>query len=435
MIVAPTRRRPHHPRHQRPALRRLRPSAGLLLGVQPDSRRVARPAAGRAAAGARTPALPGRLADALLRLHARRDRAAGRIAGRGHARQRHAVAGNGPQAGWGRGPSGMLSGGPEHRPARTPAAGAGLGVRTVEKLLAARRVRRLRHADLGRLHVPLAKVLPFVAAPTTCPPTGCASPPACAPSWRPRRRRPRSSPEPAWNGTGPRHAANHHPEPCGRLAGLSPGGPRLPAGRPAARGRALAGGGRCGRAICSRPSAAGQQRADAASDERGQPHPPQPVCPAPSWPWPSTRTLHSDPERHALLYRAIWRLAHEAPCATTRSTPTWHACSAWPPPCGATCTRCAPSCASARRGRRPGRALHVAWFEPDHHISRAANAAFFVQRFTQMRWAILTPAAVCAGTRARCRKARAPRAPMRRRPMRARRSGSPTTGTHSIRRA
>ncbi len=39
----------------------------------------------------------------------------------------------------------------------------GLGVRTVEKLLAARRVRRLRHADLGRLHVPLAKVLPFVA--------------------------------------------------------------------------------------------------------------------------------------------------------------------------------------------------------------------------------------------------------------------------------
>ena len=38
----------------------------------------------------------------------------------------------------------------------------GLGVRTVDRLLAARRARALRHADLARLHVPLAKVLPFV---------------------------------------------------------------------------------------------------------------------------------------------------------------------------------------------------------------------------------------------------------------------------------
>ena len=32
----------------------------------------------------------------------------------------------------------------------------------------------------------------------------------------------------------------------------------------------------------------------------------------------------------------------------------------------------------------------VAWFEPEHHIVRA-NAAFFVNRFTTMRWTILTP--------------------------------------------
>ena len=38
----------------------------------------------------------------------------------------------------------------------------GLGVKSVDKLLAARRVRRLRAADLARLKVPLAKVLPFV---------------------------------------------------------------------------------------------------------------------------------------------------------------------------------------------------------------------------------------------------------------------------------
>lgn len=34
--------------------------------------------------------------------------------------------------------------------------------------------------------------------------------------------------------------------------------------------------------------------------------------------------------------------------------------------------------------------LHIAWFEPDHHIVRAA-APFFRARFANMHWAILTP--------------------------------------------
>ncbi len=38
----------------------------------------------------------------------------------------------------------------------------GLGVKAVQRLLQARRVRRIRAADLERLHVPLRKVLPFV---------------------------------------------------------------------------------------------------------------------------------------------------------------------------------------------------------------------------------------------------------------------------------
>ena len=38
----------------------------------------------------------------------------------------------------------------------------GLGIKAVARLLQARRVRRLRSADLERLRVPLAKVLPFV---------------------------------------------------------------------------------------------------------------------------------------------------------------------------------------------------------------------------------------------------------------------------------
>ena len=38
----------------------------------------------------------------------------------------------------------------------------GLGVKAVGRMLQARRVRRLRAADLERMHVPVAKVLPFV---------------------------------------------------------------------------------------------------------------------------------------------------------------------------------------------------------------------------------------------------------------------------------
>ena len=38
----------------------------------------------------------------------------------------------------------------------------GLGVKAVERLLVARRVRQVRSADLARLHVPLKKVMPFV---------------------------------------------------------------------------------------------------------------------------------------------------------------------------------------------------------------------------------------------------------------------------------
>ncbi len=41
----------------------------------------------------------------------------------------------------------------------------------------------------------------------------------------------------------------------------------------------------------------------------------------------------------------------------------------------------------ARAGQEP---LHMAWFEPAHHVTRE-NASFFKRRFTGMHWAILTP--------------------------------------------
>ena len=105
--------------------------------------------------------------------------------------------------------------------------------------------------------------------------------------------------------------------------------------------------------------------------------------------------LHSDPERFALLYRLLWRLqAHprimedkadtdvrrieELDKNVRRDSHKMHAFVRF------------------RRVEVPGEdgeepADHyVAWFEPDHHIVRA-NAGFFMRRFANMRWSILTP--------------------------------------------
>jgi putative DNA modification/repair radical SAM protein len=52
----------------------------------------------------------------------------------------------------------------------------GLGMRSVERLLIARRARSVRRADLDRLRVPVAKVLPFVALPDHLPKDGDSAP-------------------------------------------------------------------------------------------------------------------------------------------------------------------------------------------------------------------------------------------------------------------
>jgi putative DNA modification/repair radical SAM protein len=61
---------------------------------------------------------------------------------------------------------------PKERLLRVP----GLGVKSVERLLLARRARSVRRADLDRLRVPVAKVLPFVALPDHLPREADAAP-------------------------------------------------------------------------------------------------------------------------------------------------------------------------------------------------------------------------------------------------------------------
>ncbi|MBD3728138.1 MAG: UdgX family uracil-DNA binding protein [Sphingomonadales bacterium] len=104
--------------------------------------------------------------------------------------------------------------------------------------------------------------------------------------------------------------------------------------------------------------------------------------------------LHRDPQRFALLYRLLWRLqakpgimedkadadiaaVENLAKAVRRDSHKMHAFVRF--------REVAP-------GDEPEAGPHyVAWFEPEHHILRA-NAGFFVRRFANMRWSILTPA-------------------------------------------
>jgi DNA polymerase len=101
--------------------------------------------------------------------------------------------------------------------------------------------------------------------------------------------------------------------------------------------------------------------------------------------------LHRDSGRFALLYRLLWRLQSQPRLlddAADRDVLALH-----------------------RLARQVRRDIHkmrafvrfraigggeterfVAWFEPEHHIVRA-NARFFVERFANQRWSILTPSA------------------------------------------
>lgn len=103
--------------------------------------------------------------------------------------------------------------------------------------------------------------------------------------------------------------------------------------------------------------------------------------------------LHSDAERFALLYRVLWRLQEQRGLLEIATDPD-----------------IARLAGMAKNVRRDAHKLHaflrfreiaaedgpryVAWFEPSHHILRA-EAGFFVRRFAQLRWSILTPA-LCA---------------------------------------
>jgi probable DNA metabolism protein len=98
---------------------------------------------------------------------------------------------------------------------------------------------------------------------------------------------------------------------------------------------------------------------------------------------------HRDPQRHALLYRMLWRIASgETQLLERAIDPDVH--------------RARELEKSVRRDNHKMKAFvrfreipgttdaFVAWFEPQHYIVDRV-APFFARRFAGMRWAILTP--------------------------------------------
>jgi probable DNA metabolism protein len=105
---------------------------------------------------------------------------------------------------------------------------------------------------------------------------------------------------------------------------------------------------------------------------------------------------HRDPGRFDLLYRLLWRLAHEpalrhdlldadmaqAQRMAQAVRQDQHSMKAL--------LRFRSVQDDSFKTHPEGGPLHLAWFAPEHHIVEAV-APFFAQRFGQMRWAILTP--------------------------------------------
>lgn len=100
--------------------------------------------------------------------------------------------------------------------------------------------------------------------------------------------------------------------------------------------------------------------------------------------------LHTDPARFGLLYRVLWRLQRNPRAMEDKADPEVRRIEEL-----------------AKAVRRDAHKMHafvrfrevetedgtphfIAWFEPDHHILRA-EAGFFMRRFANMRWSILTP--------------------------------------------
>jgi DNA polymerase len=102
-----------------------------------------------------------------------------------------------------------------------------------------------------------------------------------------------------------------------------------------------------------------------------------------------TVVLHRDPQRFALLYRLLWRLQRELQLRHDALDADMLLARQMAQAVGHDIHKMRAFVRFREVADAQG-TLHVAWFEPAHHIVEA-NAPWFARRFAQMRWAILTP--------------------------------------------
>jgi uracil-DNA glycosylase len=99
---------------------------------------------------------------------------------------------------------------------------------------------------------------------------------------------------------------------------------------------------------------------------------------------------HSDPQRFALLYRLLWRIAEgERHLMNVHSDPLVHRLTRMQKAVERDAHKMHAFVRFRQMSGEDGE-HYVAWFEPEHHILRRV-ADFFVGRFASMRWAIFTP--------------------------------------------
>ena len=99
---------------------------------------------------------------------------------------------------------------------------------------------------------------------------------------------------------------------------------------------------------------------------------------------------HSDPERFALLYAMLWKLRSARGAMEDRADPLLDRLQRLAKEVRRDVHKMHAFVRFREVDQPDGSTRFIAFFEPDHHIVRH-TAGFFVRRFTNMRWSILTP--------------------------------------------
>lgn len=103
-----------------------------------------------------------------------------------------------------------------------------------------------------------------------------------------------------------------------------------------------------------------------------------------------TAIHHSDRGRFSLLYRFLWRCSQDRSLAENLADPDTAAVHRLEKSVRRDAHKMHAFVRFRKVDERSGRERFAAWFEPDHHIVER-EAPFFVRRFANMDWAIVTP--------------------------------------------